>query len=1076
MSDITVVVPHDEIPKAETKILKAIMSLRKRPHRVAHLFGPKGAVRVCQHIEELGCVEDIRTCMANFVDFETELEDEDAIQGLAGAFATRLVEWAWEEARKAEETRAKKKARKMERRLQNRSRYLPEMVMSRESILNKDGSLKKNRWNGITDLKSGGTLRLAVEAIYGQQEIPVMFAIQNNMPEMAVMDDRGDIDMVKPDIEEERFEEMRRMGIVASGYRLGISAKDEDGNELPGWTWAKRLFPQAIDLRAYIHSLNAPTLPGGFGKFDVKFTTIMTLDSDGNPISAETDGCGRIHPNHPLFAQLQRPGGPCIIQIRYINPAGTFAKGILVPDERCRTADTWKLEMYLPGSDMDGEPDEVVIDGVDLDIPEHILRAFDYADDTVIIDAGVRYRLVQIMGEPQIWFDWMQVKGSKKSYAKRMSKLQRERDASGYIGVIAAWDRPRTLKWSFEQLQMFHVNPTTIRIAKEWIDEAYESFFGDGIDGLEAQLGRDNQQLKLVIQLACAINNLGIEFSSSQVPMVRRALDERVGRLLYFIAQGCGKNSKQLTAVRDQGVPEGHVVVAGFKPGTQVVVHRYPTHLPQCMMKLTVAKPLPHHKVDGRVVRNAIYMNKRDLTDRAQGDSDGDVMGVTSDPRALELMEHIIGDGRVKLVEPEGEKFEMKTDSAAGLSYIMGKPMGPVGIMCIWQAQLYAVLAETEAEAMAFPYQEAIDCNKRKVTPTNFPALADGTAWMAHPECPDRYHYTERLAQDFSDEDEFMKFVGSWVRGVLAKRGIKVKGAEKQNVIAWRRSSKRINPRTWMKCEEIGKWRGGNLVHEAHDYALEVWKKYEHLFNFDGPEVELSDILSRLLKAQGLEFTPLQIDWFQYSRTLRDKSGLAKFGSTMKTIMGKSMGDKERQAQVNTAIIELNATLSDLTLAEVECIWRMENTETYRGKDRYSGQVTYYSPDHGLGQLPQANNPNHAFRAVTHPGSIIMEMLGLSEGADTCPFLTGDNKYRVDILISRCCKDDNPHARLTEMIFNSTRHAKEIKVNGEGIPGHQCPECTTTLHNALIRRLRAERTTAEHNYIRKMCGALNPRS
>ena len=1003
-----------EIQNEEEKVIKVLRSLHFKPHRIVHLFGPTWSVGVANALntDALKRIEDVQHCCNDYLTNNTirGVKQEETSM-LCYSMALKLIDWAYDMVHDRETTRTTDKARKMERKLSNRIAYKVETVLRRESVI-KDGEVIKERWKGDTDLKAGGLMRLAVEHKAGIQDRPPVFAIQNHLPMEAEISRDGSVTYQRPEISGLEWIKMQRKGVIISGERIGW-VKDS-----PAWRWLKYLFPKVIDCRAYNHSLNAPILPGGFlAEVPVKFTTIKTVNQQGNQISAETDGCGRIHPDHELFKSLQRPGGPCVVQFRFINLKGTFAKGILVPDERC----------------------------------------------------------VGENGEPEIWFDWMQVKGRNKTSAQKMATAQKDQRGTGYIGIIQVWDRPRTLKWSFEQLQMFHTNPETCAIVEEWVKQAYHSLLGEGIEGLLAGIASDNPQLKLVLQLAAAINGTGIEFSAVQIPMVKRAVVERLQKVLYFLAQGAGKNGKQVVGVLDNGIPEGHIVASGYKPGTQVVIHRFPTLLPQAMLKLTVINPLPHHKVNGKIVPNAVFMNNRDLTDKAQGDSDGDILAITDDPLALELMNHRIGSDRVYMVEPSGEKFDTRTDSDEGLDYMCGSPRGNVGVMCLHQAKLFSVGDLDSAIAMAFPYQEAVDVAKKKIRWTDFRLASDQDEWF---EINGRWHFDKRLPQAAYDgEDLPEEMIAKWVNGRLRQAG--VQSTREQNVIAWRSRGKRINPNDWVTCEERGNFSGGNLVHFCHDTALKLWNDYADKFDFNIESVDLSLIIQRLLGAHGLNFKPMDISWYRYHSSLRATSGIRDFGSSLRRIMSKDMEESERQSQIDTAIINLNAQLRKLTIPEMECVWRMELTDTFRTQDDVNGEWNYSN------EIPQncnteddvsrarCNNPNYAFRAIAWPGSSVMQLLGI-EHAPGCTFLEDANSVRVTKIIGVALKNENPQRKLTELIFNSKLHGQEVRdENGHPIHGKDCTHCMTLLHNTLVQTIRKQRATVEHDFIRVMCRTLN---
>jgi hypothetical protein len=999
-----------ELDCTEDEVLGVLTSLRKKPQKVMHLFGPHGAKVLAEYLRPVEKIEQLRGAMAAFLEDRSNGRDIEA-QSLV--LSEKLLDWA------CAQVEAKKlgKATKQVRALENRARYLPEVVLSRQAVTNRDGLWVKDHWHGDTDLKSAGLLRSAVAHIYGVEAEPPVFAVVNNLPVNNQFDSEDNVDSQQREIEPNYWEALEEQGILVSGERVCWTKSSK------AYQWLCKLFPAAIDCRAYNHSLNAPLLPGGFiPGCKVKLTTIKTTDG----VSAQTDGCGRIHPKHELFEKLARPGGPCVVQIRAINEKGLFLKGILVPDERC----------------------------------------------------------VGPLGEPEIWCDLKQVKGRYKKQAAKHIAAAREESVELFLGVLQAWDRPRELKFSFQQLQLFETRPETVSIVKQWVDAAYEEELGQGIDGLLAGIASDNPQLRLTLELVAAINEKEEKFSAAQIPTVQGALQERLQKTLYFLAQGAGKKTQQVVAVLDAGIPEGEVVCAGYKPGESVVVYRYPTLLPQGVMGLKARAPLPHHLMGKKVVPHAIFMNPRDLVHKAQGDSDGDIMGITNDPLVIELMKYRIGDNSVYMVEPEGVKIDTLTNTREGERYMRGDPRGNVGGMCLHQARMFAIGNLPAAIAMAFPYQEAVDQAKNKIAWTDFRLAEHLEDWTPHPKHEGRLVFTTKLPEEEYEEGELPeKLIRKWVRGKLKSAGV---DWTLQNVLGWRHEGKHINPKKWTKCVERGLWEGGNLVHVCHDYALEKWSEYASKFHLDLPLVDVSELLAMALKNSGIEFTPAApIGWVDYERTLRADSGIRTYAQRMAKIMSQPENEEFRQQMIDTTSLELDAKLSTLSVQELEVIWRMESTTVYRLKyDEkrfvYTTEAPAGVPEERLKKM-RANNPNYAFRAVAFPGSAVLKLLGV-ETEKECSFLHeeivwGEEKTRgtrLEMVIGLVTQSPNPHQKLVELIWNSKSHGQYVKdENGNAIHGKDCTSCTTKLENALVYYARAQKTGVEYDFIRTLCKNLN---
>lgn len=884
---------------------------------------------------------------------------------------------------------------KQSTKLKNRAKYLPTVVLSRENAQ----SNGKDRWRGFTMLLANGLLK-EIEEHYTKKNALISFSIQNNLN--PVINDSGE--EVKPFIEKDIWKSLESQNILVSGYRVAWLKNTYAFNLL------KKALPNYIDFRSYNHSLNAPLLPNGF--LPGADCIMMNIPTIGE-VSAKTDGCGRIHPEHELFKNLNRPGGACTIQFRGLNHNGTFVKGILVPDERCISKE----------------------------------------------------------GLPEIWLDWKQVKGFKKKEAAKLNAENKVISTKFDIGILQAWDRPRKLKLSFQQLQLIDTNEKTIEIVKQWVDEAYDKLLKNGIESLFSAIASKDEKVNLTLKICAAIKQKVPEFSPLQIPYIRNLLIERLQKTAYFLAQGAGKYTKQYVVAIDAGVPEGTCVLNGFKVGEEVLMYRFPTILPQALVKLKVTKPLKHHLINKKILRETIFLNPKDITDKSQGDSDGDIVGITNDSRAIELYNHKLDENRVYLVEPESNKMELSEE--AGIEYIRSDPMGPVGRMCIYQAQMFAIGNLRAAIALSLPYQESVDAGKNIVNYSNFTLAENLENWQLE---NNRYKFTERLT--YSQED-MQEAVLGYVKSCMNDAGIDTE--KRINVLGWRYKNKRINVAKWETTEQRTNWAGGNLVHICHDYAREVWlNKYKALFpesliNKEENEdfvsvnsIDVSDIIAKYLKLS-FDFKPLNIDFKTYKRTLYQKSGFAKFNQEFYNLNQNQNIDPEYKTnQINLLFIELNNNLSKLTIEELECIWRLELTDIYEHSDE--NNLTYYSSEpNGF----RKNKPNTAFRAISFPNSPILNFLGIKT-TSICNYLTQENSFKIDLIIDELLEKENPYKSLVDAFYLLTDHGEKMKdLNNEPIELHQCAHCKSILSDTLVTKIRLRKTTEEYTLIKNLCKVLN---
>lgn len=887
------------------------------------------------------------------------------------------------------------KKTKQSTKLKNRAKYLPTVVLSRENAQ----SNGKDRWRGFTMLLANGLLK-EIEEYYTKKNALVSFSIQNNLN--PTIDDSGE--EVKPLIEKDIWRDLESQNILVSGYRVGWIKNTFAFNLL------KKALPNYIDFRSYNHSLNAPLLPNGF--MPGAECIMMNIPTVGG-VSAQTDGCGRIHPEHELFKNLNRPGGPCTIQFRGLNHNGTFVKGILVPDERCLSEE----------------------------------------------------------GVPQIWLDWKQVKGLKKKEAAKLNQENKVITTRFDIGILQAWDRPRKLKLSFQQLQLINTNERTIEIVKQWVDEAYNKLLKNGIESLFSSIASRDEKVNLTLKICAAIKQKVPEFTPLQIPYIRNLLVERLQKTAYFIAQGAGKYTKQYVVAIDAGVPEGTCVLNGFKVGEDVLMYRFPTILPQALVKLKVTKPLKHHLINKKVLRETIFLNPKDITDKSQGDSDGDIVGITNDPRAIELYNYKLDENRVYLVEPESNKMELSEES--GIDYIRSDPMGPVGRMCIYQAQMFAIGNLRAAIALSLPYQESVDAGKNIVNYSNFTLAENLENWQLE---NNRYKFLQRLT--YSQED-MQEAVMSYVKSCMEDVGIDTE--KRINVLGWRYKNKRINVANWQTTEERTGWSGGNLVHVCHDYAREVWlNNYKSIFpqsllNKDNHDeldeqynVDISKIIQKYLQLS-YNFQPLNIDFKTYKRTLYQKSGFSKFNQEFYNLnQNQNLDPEYKTNQINLLFIELNNNLAKLTVEELECIWRLELTDIYEHLD--DNNIVYYSSEPNGNRK---NKPNTAFRAISFPNSPILTYLGIKT-TSICNYLTQENSFKTDVIIDEILEKENPYKALVDAIYLLTDHGEKMKdLNNEPIELHECSHCKSILSDALVTKIRLRKTGEEYTLIKNLCKALN---
>jgi hypothetical protein len=586
-------------------------------------------------------------------------------------------------------------------RLTNRSEYLP--VIDLVYSLMKSG--KELNISFEKGLAATGILSRALEALgHKTQGVPLQLRIVNNLPYKKNM--KGELTSEQHAIPAEEWDILRAHNWLPTQGNLA-------------WNWGNhalkdlllKCFPLAIDLGAYGHRLSSPLIPGGFlENVTVRFSNPQGFVPDRGEFAAgvqeslaeqldlltdeektiytmadmECDGSGLYDPDHPVMNGLVLRYGKVPFQLTVLRTDGLFAKGIIVP----------------------------------------------------------RQNLCEFSGyaEP-IHMDMAQVKGSHKGKWS-------EGDIADncFVGIMKSWTKSSFFPGCFELLEFITPNKEMSKdqigaILSSLVEEAVDTIAKSGVEGLMREISRDDDNLKLIVKFCTQMKAQGLEIDPLSIPLLKSAIDDKLQAKLWVLQQGAGISGKQYVTVLDATVPEGHVVLPGFKIGTEVAIWRFPAVLPQGLVLAVVDAPRPHHMVhDGRVVQqveetmtdgvwcaehghgdivkeeswgssivrewtdnegkrrrireivvqegravpieNAVFMNPRDLTSRMQGDDDGDIVGVSNDPRVRELF-RARASQVVYEIEPQGGKFTHGSDSPEGHKYLETDPRGPVGLSLI---------------------------------------------------------------------------------------------------------------------------------------------------------------------------------------------------------------------------------------------------------------------------------------------------------------------------------------------------------------------------------------------------------
>jgi len=1116
---MTVTLPQG-IPNIEELSIKALQKLLKNPGRYPEVFGLMGR----RKLRELSFASTI-----------------DEIHEISPMVAEAIVE-------KAEAKVMRKRIdsqRKFINKGSNRRRYLPTALLEHREAQDKEGNIITRFMGGI-ELASAGLVPAMQAHYHGHTKLPVAVSMVNMLPP----DD--DLGMKHRPISQIHMDNMNDIGMTVSGERVAWM------REAPGYKWVEKCFPKAIDYRSYNHSLKAPLIPSGYyPEVEVTLTNLfvskpvgvmpevvvaemqtLTVDdifaelirgmksyrttyvndegekktrrydhkrllrhdaeylhevcAEGDFVDileafgaydlaymlegkgrlfmeapADDDGSGRIHPDHPVAQQIAAVYGYVPVQVRAMDVLGIFAKGILVFDETA----------------LDKE------------------------------------------GNPAILFSWKQIKGKWKGIAAKRSAAGREVKVKLHIGLLRAWDRRRYMSGCFELFENIGVvsdDPEVQKMISEMIladahslvDDYMRDLGKDGIHGLLGAIAKDDESVALRCKLIAKAHEADIKFDPMQDNRLREAMDQKLQRRLWSVAQGGGIKGLQEVIVIDASLNPGECISAAYRPGMEIAAYRFPMVLAQGLKVLRVVTPRPHNIVRGAVPANTIYMNPADVLDM-QGDDDGDIVATTADERVLRLFNCKV-DEKKYAIEPLGEKLDYTTGCKAGIDYIRGTPMGPVGIMTIHRAKLLAVGDILGALAMAVMIQEAIDKAKRHVIWSDWTKAVrpeswklidgvyhlhyDGSENYLRDRCGDEVITVmgrEEIAEP-TDGEMPVRAISRWVSNRMRMYGCDTKDG--QYPIGWRRQiglkiidgnevevplNKRISPTLWRpaRTKQEG-YEGGNLVHEIHDRALVGWMEIEGEFKGEG-HGDIRALLVELLKHNGIDITPEVMGWAEY-RQVRTLAGITEYSDMMRKAMNMdSHNDDGTDNSAKFAAIDRAYELLHLRMEEyagfagiqgLVNIWWMETTPHWRWEndDGASGFTDDINDPvlQTCDTMYKVNNPNHAINAVTWTGSPVMRAIGIETDGD-CDYLSIDVINKVAKMA--LTKDDAFEWLSKKIWANEAGMADHIRTHTriKGKPMHDCAHCRDRLQTSVVRSIRKARRHSEKVFLGKICGVLN---
>ena len=669
----------------------------------------------------------------------------------------------------------------------------------------------------------------------------------------------------------------------------------------------------------------------------------------------------------------------------------------------------------------------------------------------------------------EIWLDSGSVNGGNfKGACKSVVKDMVGKTIVGDLGILRETKRLNKMDGCFETGECIPATPDNKQIVFDLTKAAVAKLISKGEKGLLRAAAKSDDNLTMAMELC---DKAGVEYGD--IPFLRDALDDLLQRKLWKVAQGGGIVGQQLVLVMDAGVKPGTIVAnpksLGAKVGDSVAWWRFPIVLEQGVAVAKIAKPSSRHLVNGEVPVGVVYCNVTDC-EAAQGDDDGDVVAVSTDPQVIKLFATANGgwaekadcwerNGALYAIEPgkTSVKFDALIEDMK--SYIAGDPRGPVGTPTIVRAALLAVGDEDGARAMSVMVQYFVDQAKRKVVlpdyrwiaenPSNAWTLEDG--WMKLSNSVPMLTCEGAVDGIVTDEEAMLEAMYEWQTERLALAGIPVdrEGRAKTNALGWRRQGeyqeidgepkwmsygKRIKLSNWNSVMANQKGvRVGNLVHTAYQAA---WNEKSAILEAFGVKGEVNPkalfgLLDVALEANGIvvdapKFTPA--DYMKSE--LRDRSGLKAWGAAWKRIATMTDSDKVRE-QKATIIADLQHSARNLTINEVVAIWRHEI---------HAGRI------------------NNAIRIASASGGAVATALSL-EGAEHCDFMDGKLEATVNSIVeSAKVQGVDPIKMMGERlaVIDETTASSHTAVHGIALV--DCPCCMKAIETGMVRRLRAERS------------------
>lgn len=626
-----------------------------------------------------------------------------------------------------------------------------------------------------------------------------------------------------------------------------------------------------------------------------------------------------------------------------------------------------------------------------------------------------------------------QVKGAWKG------KFKEGEVTEGYLTVLQVWRKNKAvMPAGFEQLQFVSRNGETEALVASLLKKAINKLLEGGAQALLEQLQDLSDETLWSIKLCKMVgaNPLAIE-------SVKKAVADRLRAASWNIATGAGIEGLQRVVVIDATLKQGTCVTPGFKPGTTLAGWRFPTVLPQGLVEMNVVEPVQHHLVDGELPPGIIFVHPEDITLRMQGDDDGDIIAISSDPRVIKLWRARIFKGLYH-IEPIGEKFPTPTLSFEGEKYGEVDPRGPVGIATIEQARLGQVGSGNvtilgHVLAMAVCCQYYIDAAKKRATRAPHPGkLSVLGNWQKKEDGSYTFNLQANAwPTEISDKDPLaVRENSKLVKKVLHQAGYPQFGEEKVEVLSWYYQSwvdetgktiqkkGRIDPFQAQK-DTIGT---GMVSFSYNCFLANIQGRLEGLKQeLGGVIMPTQDLLKTALKLDG--WRTKYSSYQNYMMSLHNKAGFEAWKAGWAKVYRAP--EEEREEMATELKNQLWLAVASLSLSEVLEIWWWENSAPPQIEEWSDEKVA----------MPSSSR---AWWVLTAPTCSVVEKLGM--GADApCQWAVPHKDGVVKIVL----QGEDPWKTFIERAYNNKAH-----LQATGVHLTQCNHCMSLLSSAILQEWR----------------------